>query len=139
MPTPDLLAATEVRGLALPATKGPGGYFESKTPQDVAWGNLLLALLTPQGGRFMRRGLGSALYEQLFEPVVEGDFPLVDYTIREAAARQLATVNITRTDISVRNSGRGLDVHVFFRLRSDLEVEESRTVQIPKTIRSGAV
>lgn len=137
MPTPDLLAATEVRGLALPATKGPGGYFESKSPEDVAWGNLLLAILTPQGGRFMRRGLGSALYEQLYEPVVEGDFPLVDYTIREAVSRQLATVNITRTDVSARE--RGLSVHVFFRRRADLEVEEARTVQVPKTFRSGTV
>lgn len=136
MTTPDLLAATDVRGLALPATKGPGGYFESKSSQDVAWGDLLLALFTPTGGRFMRRGMGSALYEQLFEPVVEGDFPLVDYTIREAATRQLTTVNVTRTDVSARD--RGLHVQVFFQRRSDLEVEAERTVQIPMSFRSGA-
>lgn len=135
MPTPDLLSATDVRGLALPATKGPGGYFESKTSQDVAWGDVLLAIMTPLQGRFMRRSAGSALYEQLFEPVVEGDFPLIDYTIREAVTRQVSTVNVTRTEI--REASRGLEIRVFFRQRSDLETEESRTAQIPKTFLSG--
>lgn len=131
MPTPDLKSSTELRGLALPATKGPGGYFESKNPGDSAWGDLLLALLTPLGGRFMRRGLGSALYEQLFEPVIEGDFPLVDYTVRQASDRQLANVRIART--AIREVPRGMEISIFFRLRSDLAVEEQRTILVPKT------
>jgi len=135
MPTPDLQSATEMRGLALPATKGPGGYFESKTPADTAWGDLLLALMTPLGGRFMRRQLGSALYDQLFEPVVEGDFPLVDYTIRQASDRQLVNVRIART--AIKEIPRGMEIGVFFRLRSDLAVEEQRTVLVPKSFIGG--
>ena len=131
MPTPDLKSATELRGLALPAVKGPGGYFESKDPGDTGWGDLLLALLTPIGGRFMRRTMGSSLYEQLFEPVVPGDFPLVDYTIRQAADRQLTNVRIARTQIE--EIQRGIQVGVFFRLRTDLDVEEERSVLVPKT------
>lgn len=136
MPTPDLKSTTELRGFALPATKGPGGYFESKNPGDTAWGDLLLALLTPQGGRFMRRTLGSALYEQLFEPVVASEFPLVDYTIRQASDRQLSNVRIART--AIREVPRGIEIKVFFRLRSDLGVEESRMVLAPKTFIGGS-
>lgn len=131
MPTPDLKASTELRGLALPATKGPGGYFESKTPGDTAWGDLLLALMTPMGGRFMRRTVGSSLYEQLFEPVVEGDFPLVDYTIRQASDRQLSNVRISRT--AIREVQRGIEIKVFFRLTNDLAAEQQQTILVPKT------
>lgn len=135
MPTPDLLSTKELRGLALPATKGPGGYFESKSPSDTAWGDLMLALFTPIGGRFMRRSLGSALYEHLFEPVVENDFPLVDYAIREAADRQLQNVRIDATEI--KEVPRGLEIRVRFRLRGDLSNAQSATVQVPKTFVGG--
>jgi phage baseplate assembly protein W len=131
MSSPDLKSSTELRGLALPATKGPGGYFESKSPGDTAWGDLLLALMTPLGGRFMRRNLGSTLYEQLFEPIVEGDFPLVDYTIRQATVRQLTNVRIVRTNVS--EVQRGIEVAVFFRLSTDFDTEEQRLILVPKT------
>ena len=136
MPTPDLLSTKELRGLALPAAKGPGGYFESKNPGDTAWGDLLLALMTPIGGRFMRRSLGSGLYEHLFEPVIENDFPLVDYAIREASDRQLTNVRIERTEI--KEVSRGLEIRVQFRLRSDLDNALQSTVQIPKSFAGGA-
>lgn len=128
--------ATELRGLALPALKGSGGIFESKSAEDVAWGDLLLALFTPIGGRVMRRQAGSALYELLFEPVNPDDFTLVDYTIREAARRQLPHVNIT--NVEVRDIGRGIEIHVFFQLNNDRDAQStSRVVQVPKTFVSG--
>lgn len=83
----------------------------------------------------MRRSLGSALHEQLFEPVVENDFPLVDYTVREAADRQLTNAQIVRVEI--KEVPRGLEIRVVFRLRSDLDLDVQRTVQIPKTFIGG--
>lgn len=136
MVTSSFRSATELRGLALPALKGSGGLFESKGPEDVAWGDLILGLFTPLGGRVMRRGLGSALYELLFEPIDEGDFALVNYTVREAVSRQLPHVSIVR--LAVRSVERGIEIHVFFRLNSDLDAAPSqRTVLVPKTFVSG--
>jgi len=79
----------------------------------------------------MRRSLGSALHEQLFEPVIENDFPLVDYAVREAVDRQLTNAQIVR--VEVKEIARGLEIRVVFRLRSDLDLDVQRTVQIPKT------
>ena len=131
MPAPNLRSATDLRGLALPATKGTDGYFESKGPGDTAWGNLLLAILSPLGGRFMRRGFGSALHEHLFEPVVEGDFRLADYTIRQATDRQVTNARVLRT--GVRAVSRGVEIGVFFRLSGDATGEEQRSALVPKT------
>lgn len=83
----------------------------------------------------MRRSLGSALYEHLFEPVVENDFPLVDYAIREAVDRQLTNVLIDGTEI--KEVSRGLEIRIRFRLRSDLANEQQATVQVPKTFVGG--
>lgn len=84
----------------------------------------------------MRRSLGSALHEQLFEPVVENDFPLVDYAVREAVDRQLTNAQIVR--VEVKEIPRGLEVRIVFRLRSDIDLDVQRTVQIPKTFIGGA-
>jgi len=120
------------RGFSLPALKGSGGLFEAKGPGDVAWGDLILGLFVPIGGRVMRRSLGSALYELLFNPVDPEDFALVDYTIRAATQRQLPHVNIVRTEIEAID--RGIQIRVFFRLNNDLDAAPTqRTVLVPKT------
>lgn len=129
----DFQTFQELRGLALPAIKGPGGYFESKGEGDVAWGDLLLALLTPQGGRLMRRSFWSGVPDLLFEPVVVDEFQIIDATIKDVANRLLPHITVTRTNIRALDNGKGLEVQIRFRVNTNREVEQQRTVIIPKT------
>jgi len=139
MASSDLQTSKEIRGLALPAVKGPGGYFESKSVGDVSWGDLLLTLFTPLGGRVMRRSFGSSLYDLLFEPLIPGEFQLIGSTIRDIAARQLPHVTVTRVEIRELSSGIGMEITVFFRVDTNREVEQQQTVLIPKTFISPTI
>lgn len=125
----DFQTATEARGLALPATRGPGGYFESKGPVDVAWGNLLNAIFVPIGGRFMRRSYGSALRDQVFEPTADTD--IAAFAIRDVANRLLPDVTVTQ--VFVRAVQKGLEITVVFRLNRDRDRENRQQVLIPKS------
>jgi len=139
MASSDLQTSKEIRGLALPAIKGSGGYFESKDAGDVSWGDLLLTLFTPLGGRVMRRSFGSSLYDLLFEPLIPGEFQIVGAAIRDIASRQLPHVSITRTEIRELASGKGMEIKIFFRVETNREVEQQQTVLIPKTFISSSV
>lgn len=133
MASSDLQTSKELRGLALPALKGTGGYFESKGEGDVSWGDLLLTLFTPIGGRVMRRGFGSSLYDLLFEPLIPGEFQIISAAIRDIARRQLPHIRVTRVEIKALSGGDGMEIKIFFRLQTDRETEQSQTVLIPKT------
>jgi len=133
MSTSDFQTSRELRGLALPAVKGPGGYFESKREGAVAWGDLLLALLTPQGGRVMRRSFGSGVPDMLFEPVEAGEFQILDATIKDVASRLLPHVIVTRTEIEALRDGKGIQIHIRFRIATNRDIEQSQTVLIPHT------
>lgn len=133
MASSDLQTSKELKGLALPAVKGTGGYFESKGAGDVSWGDLLLTLFTPIGGRVMRRSFGSSLYDLLFEPLIPGEFQIIGAAIRDIARRQLPHVRVTRVQIRELQSGIGMEIKIFFRLQSNLEAEQSQVVLIPKT------
>lgn len=127
----DFATTTELAGLALPATRGPGGYFESRGPLDVAWGDLLIALLTPVGGRAMNRAFGSSLYDTLFTPQTL-EFEVVVVAIKDAVARLLP--HIVLKDVTViADTPKRVRVGVIFSLASDRETEDEREVLIDKT------
>lgn len=126
----DLQTVTRLRGLALPATKGPGGYFESKPPLDVAWGDVLLALFTMRGGRVMRRDVGSVLNEILFEPNTEDQESFVDDVVREAVTASCPHVQVR--DVQVLRRDRVMHLTIAFALRTDTSNVQTREVQISK-------
>lgn len=126
----DLRTTTQLRGLALPATKGPGGFFESKQPLDVAWGDLLLTLFTIRGARPMRRDFGSVLHELLFDPNVDEQAEVVDHVIREAAADHCPHIQIR--GVETTSFDRSLQIRVLFALRTDTSNVQAREVLIPK-------
>jgi len=130
--TSDLQTSSELKGLALPALHGPGGLFESKGEADVAFGDLLIALFTPIGGRFMARSFGGTLHDLLFE-TLPGEFSLVDAAIKDTARKNLPHVTVTRTRIREAATGKGIEIEIFFRVNSSREVERNQTVLIPKT------
>ena len=133
MASSDLQTSKEIRGLALPAIKGSGGYFESKGAGDVSWGDLMLALFTPLGGRIMRRSFGSSLYDLLFEPVVPGEFQIIGAAIRDVANRQLPHVSVTNVEIRAQSNGKAIEIKISFRVETSREIERQQTVLIPKT------
>ncbi len=128
----DLKTTTKLRGLALPATKGPGGYFESKDPTDVAWGDLMVALFTPRGTRVMRRSFGSVLREQLFEPADDAQAGVIDFVIREAAQEHCPHLQIRDVQVSVSSSSV-MSVRVFFAIKTDTSNVIEREVLVSKS------
>lgn len=126
----NLPTTTKLRGLALPAKKGPGGFFESKVAIDVAWGDLLLTLFTPAGTRVMRRDFGSVLREQLFEANSELNDPIIDHVIREAASDHCPQVVIR--NVTVTREENRAQVQVSFSLRTDTSSVQTREVIVPK-------
>jgi len=126
----DLRTTTQLRGLALPATKGPGGFFESKQPLDVAWGDLLMALFTRRGSRVMRRDFGSVLAELLFDPTTDEQAEVVDHVVREAAADHCPHISIRGVEVSTID--RAMQVRIRFALRTDTADVQTREVLIPK-------
>jgi phage baseplate assembly protein W len=113
----DTILLKERRGLALPALRNQGGYFASKSPHDTAWGDLLLSLFTPIGGRCMKRGFGSGLYDILFEPNVAENQPVIDMMIRSAAERGAPQVVLDLVDIQVATYGP--QIKIAFHLVTD--------------------
>lgn len=127
----------ELRGLGLPASRGPGGLFESKRPEDVAWSDLLIALFTPLGARLMRRSAGSALHELLFDPIDPRDFSLVELAVRDAATRQVPHVVIANVAVLARE--KGIELRIAFHLANDRGSDPTvRAVTIDKTFISPA-
>ena len=127
----DLTTQRELRGLALPATRGTGGYFESKGPGDVTWGDVLLALIVRRGSRFMRRSLGSAVPDQLFEPVDEPGLGVLEVAATEAVERQMPHVVVT--NIATEALPRGMALRVAWKLATDPENVQERLLNVPKT------
>lgn len=125
----DLSTVSRLRGLALPATKGPGGYFESKTALDVAWGDLMIALFVPRGARTMRRSFGSALHEQLFEPAAEPYSDTLAFVIREGAAQ---CPHIAIRNVTIDPQENSIAIRITFALKTDSSNTTTRAVEVPK-------
>lgn len=124
------VGARSLRGLALPAIRGQGGYFASKTGIDVAWGDLILTLFTPIGSRPMNRTFGSGLTDALFAPTGPALGELVNHTIRDAAARWCPHVQID--DVRVVEDGLNVRIGVSLSLASDRSTAD-RQIMLPKS------
>jgi len=124
------------RGLALPAYRTSGGYFASKDRYDVAWGDLLIALLTPIGSRFMSRQFGSGVSRILFDAAVDQNPQLVKFVVMEAAARYCPHVVIL--DVRVVVDGNFVSVGISFSLAEDAASQE-RLVRLQRgtVVRAG--
>ena len=111
------------RGLALPARRVPGGYFSAEDEFDTAWGDLLIALVTPLGGRPMARTFGSGLSLLLFEPNTELVPSEAEEVIREAAAAWTPHIVIHGVRVESQQDGR-LGILVAFGLTTRRESAE---------------
>jgi phage baseplate assembly protein W len=105
-------------GLALPAVRD-AGYAASRSTEDRAYGDLLIALFTPRGARPMDRSFGTILTELLFDPGAEQDDPTISYVVRDAAARYVPQVDVGTVQVTpvVEQGKKG--VRIVFSLASD--------------------
>ncbi len=117
-------------GLALPAIRTAGGYFVSKNEYDAAWGNLILALQCPTGGRPMQRTFGSNLAKILFDPVDDASRQLVVRSIVQAAAQWVPSITINTVD--VQSTKGTVSVKVTFSLVKDAHALTARTFTVSK-------
>lgn len=115
----------QLRGFALPAIRTAGGYFASKGPDDIAWGNLITAAFTPVGSRPMRRAFGSVLHEMVFEPNDADVQEAVSLAITDAVKRWASGVVVRAVRTQSKNNT--LSVMVEFS-RSD---DRSRALTSP--------
>lgn len=130
---PSSVKSVPLRGLALPALRIGGGYFAAKDKYDVAWGDLMVAIFTPIGGRPMNRQFGSALHTVLFEPGTASQEQIVTYVIRQAAARHCPHIIIESIRIARSDAATGLSLGVTFSLVEDKAFTQERTIFLDKT------
>lgn len=109
------------RGLALPAIRTRGGYFASKSPHDTAWGDLMLAIFCPIGGRFMNRTFGSGLHSILFEPNFTNLVGQARFVIEDTAQQWVPHVVID--DVQVSTKRESLFLKISFHLVDDQRTE----------------
>jgi phage baseplate assembly protein W len=107
--------STILRGLALPAVRGSGGYFASKTLEDAAWGDLLLVLFTKIGARPFRRDFGSGLIGLLFDPSTPQIAQRATFEITDAVSR--GAPHIVIQDVVITRSGKSVNLTISFSLR----------------------
>ncbi len=117
----------ELRGLALPALRDGGGYFASANKYDVAWSDLMVAILTPIGGRPMQRDFGSALRTVLMELADEQTTTRVNYVITEAVARWCPHIRLLGLATLIK--GKSIQIQILFSLVADAQkIEGTITV-----------
>jgi len=104
----------ELTGLALPAIRVAGGYFNERRSFDVAWGDLLLLLFTPIGTRPMNRQFGSGLFRLLLEPNAPQLNQRAAFEVREATSLWLPHVRID--GVEVGRNGPTISLTVAFGL-----------------------
>lgn len=125
----DFRAVTDLRGLGLPARKGPGGYFAAKDKFEVAWGDILCTLLTPQGSRPGNRRFGSALYDLLFA-LGGPDQATLQYVVSQAVADHCPHLEVFQV-VAAERASKGWEIGVLFGLRADRARTENRTILVP--------
>lgn len=117
----------ELKGLALPAIRTAGGYFSVRDKYDVAWGDLLLAVLTPIGSRPMNRQFGSSLHLAIDDPNDPALAQMVDYAVRDSAAAWCPHVIVH--DVQVSRKSNGVTLSIAFGLTEDSQIV-SRTFRV---------
>jgi phage baseplate assembly protein W len=120
-----------LNGFALPAIRSSGGYFTSRRDIDCAWGDLLIAIMTPIGGRFMNRSFGSGLSTVLFDPSDNVVIGMVSQYINDAAVKHCPYVKIRNIDVSLDK--KKINVKVTFSL-AGVQADKLMTLDRSNTV-----
>jgi phage baseplate assembly protein W len=123
--------AQDIVGPALPAVRLSGGYFADRDALDTAFGDLIIAIMCPVGGRFMRRGFGSNLEQLLFSPSDSALIAALQGAVQAAAQQWVPTMRIV--EVLVRPRGGTVDMNIKFALASDTTTQRQKLLTVPRS------
>ncbi len=121
-------------GLGLPLTKVGGGRLRTKDRYDVCWGDLILAVFCPIGGRPMLRNFGSLIPNTVFEL----QSPLLPQRIQQyvsdAAARWCPHIRIlgVTTQFQGASGPKSISISISFT-PADEPTAQTRTVRLDRS------
>lgn len=109
--------ASQVIGPALPAIRTSGGYFADRDQYDTAWGDVILAIMCPVGGRWGNRRFGSGVPSVLFDPSDVALAALLNQYVSDTLKKWVPTVRFLGTNVSI--TGSQVSLQISFSLASD--------------------
>ena len=118
-------------GVALPITRGAGGYFDQTyTVLEQIKHNLTNLLQTIKGERRMNPEFGSDLHKVVFEFADDGLPQIIDSTIRRDIQRWMPYLNVKSVDVDIRTELRDIyTVHIKVTFTVDsIGITEAQTV-----------
>lgn len=125
---------TPLRGLSLPLTRVGGGYLRTKDRYDVCWGDLIMVLFCPIGGRAMSRSFGSLVPNAVFEQQAPLLQQRLKQYVQDAAQRWCPHVKVF--DVVVQFDGastkRAIVLSVAFA-PADEPAAQKRTVRLDRS------
>lgn len=124
-----LVNVPQIRGLGLPAVQLSGGYFASKSPADVALGDLIDIMFTPIGSRPMNRAFGCALIDVLFDPNDPLIKQRINFYVQDAVATWAPHVVVQFIDFKM--VGDVIKLGVTYYLQSD-KISQTRALLIER-------
>jgi len=86
--------SSALTGLAVPAVRVPGGVFAVRDRYDTAFGDVLLAVLTPTGTRPFDRSFGSRLNRCLFTTTLPADEGTISFIVEETVSRSCPNITV---------------------------------------------
>ena len=124
-------------GLGLPAVRVSGSYFAPRRAYDKAWSDLIVAIMCPIGGRFMRRSFGSSLYRAVFAPLDQLLLADVARAVRTAAAQWCPNVRILNVvsagPTEIPNNADYISIAISFTTTVDVNAQDTRIAQIDRS------
>lgn len=109
--------ASTLIGPSLPAIRTSGGYFAPKDKYDTAWGDVILAIMCPIGGRWGNRRFGSSVPSLLFSPADAALAVMMNQYIKDTLSTWVPSVRYIGSDVNI--SGSTVSVNISFALASD--------------------
>ena len=112
-------------GIGFPFTKGPRGFPEPKTDDEIVADNIRRILVTPVGSRPMRPTVGSNVYRFVFESIDPALKSHIEYEVRRAIQDgeprvRVLDVRVLEAERPVSTSGTGGDTDVIVEVDYEL-------------------
>lgn len=102
------------RGLGLPVTKRPGGYFQASFSRELIRSSIFTILSTRKGERVFLPEFGSALYSLVFEPNDAVTRKLVKQAVTEDVNRWEKRVRVR--DVRMTSVDHDITVYIEYEI-----------------------
>lgn len=102
------------RGLALPITKRPGGYFQASFSRELIKSSIFSILSTRKGERVFLPDFGSSLFDLVFEPNDAVTRKLIKQAVTDDITKWERRVSVT--DVTMKSNQHNVSVIVEFQV-----------------------